>query len=191
MAKTLLFFDTETTGLLDFKADLAATNQPRVIALAAVLVKSGDLSDILSSMDVLIKPDGWTVPQDVEELTGITQEKCEADGIGILQALSAFNAMKARCDVRVGHNISFDKRMLLREEMLAGIKHDSDGADTYCTAQHARSICNIPAIGRKGNKLPTLVEAYRHFYGKPPAESHSAMADVMTTIAVYRAINNG
>ena len=56
-------YDTETTGLPDFKAPSESEHQPHIVQLACALVDL-DSRQITESMDVIIRPDGWKIPAD-------------------------------------------------------------------------------------------------------------------------------
>lgn len=176
-----LFFDTETTGLPDFKKDINDPSQPRIIQLAALLTYE---STIISELKCFIKPDGWIVPEEVEKIHGISTEKCEQYGIPMKDALHLFNAMKSVAKARVAHNISFDKVMMAREANAYGIEHNSEGLETFCTMQMSKPKCKIPptdkmmAAGFKGFKSPNLQEAYKHFFGTEFDGAHDASEDV-------------
>src|SRR5690349_3574973 len=104
---TILFFDTETTGLLDFKADLMAPHQPRIAQIAALL--TDDAGETIDEMNAIIKPDGWTIPGEVSAINHLTTERCEAEGVPMPEALGRFNELKGRCTERAAFNISYDK----------------------------------------------------------------------------------
>ena len=46
------------------------------------------------------------------------------------------------------------------------------------------------ASGRRGNKAPTLAEAYEHFTGKSLERPHDAMGDLIACKAVYFGIQS-
>jgi DNA polymerase-3 subunit epsilon len=179
----IIFFDVETTGLIDFKADLLAPHQPRIVQLAAILTEAD--GTVVDEMNVLIKPDGWTMPEEVIKIHGITTERCEAEGIPMPEALARFNGMKARRSARAAFNISFDKRLLAREAGAYGIEHNSEGIESFCVMQMAKPLCKIPAAGKKGMKAPNLREAYNHFFGQKFEGGHDAMADVLAAKAIF------
>lgn len=187
-----LFFDTETTGLIDFKSDLLAAHQPRIIQLGAIL--TSEYGETIAELNAFIKPDGWEVPEEVSKIHGITTDKCESIGIPMPLALAMFNAMKAACKCRIAHNISFDKQMLAREAGAYGITHDSAGIESFCTMHMSKSICKIPptdkmmASGVKSFKVPNLQEAHKHFFGREFEGAHDAMADVRACRDVFFSI---
>ena len=190
-----LFYDTETTGLPDFKAPSEAAHQPHIVQLAALLVDL-DTRHTIQSMDVIVRPDGWTIPDEVAAVHGITTEHAADVGIPERMAVEIFMELWAGRN-RVAHNQQFDARIL----RIALIRHlDNEAADIWkagtfeCTAIMATPICALPptdkmkAVGRFHHKTPNLGEAYRHFTGNDLQNAHSAMADVLACRDVYFAI---
>jgi DNA polymerase-3 subunit epsilon len=189
----ILFFDVETTGLLDFKAELSDPKQPHIVQLAAML--TDDEGKEIERMNVIIRPSGWEVPEEAAKIHGITTERCEAEGIWIRDALERFNGMKAQCNARVAFNISYDKRMIVREELSLGMEHTlQEGVETHCCMQMAKPLCKLPPTGKmmsagiKSFKSPKLEEAYRHFFKKDFEGAHDAMSDVLACRDIYFAI---
>lgn len=190
-----LFYDTETTGLPDFKAPSESAHQPHIVQLAALLVDM-DTRETLQSMDVITRPDGWTIPDEVAAVHGITTEHAKAVGIPERLAIEMFMELWSGRN-RVAHNQQFDARIL----RIALMRHQSTevaeiwkGAAAECTAIMATPICRIPPTAKMVNagfnkfKTPNLGEAYRHFTGNELQNAHSAIADVMACRDVYFAI---
>lgn len=187
----LLFFDTETTGLIKYteygRANLEDPSQPRVCALAASLTDTD--GKVIDEMDVLIKPDGWVIEPGAAAINGLTLERLEAEGIPSRVALDRFNELKAQCKLRIAANVSFDKQMMWIEAHRNGVPHDSEGKDELCVLQLATPYAKVPyAGGKKGYKRPKLSEAYRAIIGKEMPNSHSAMGDVRACQEIYFAI---
>lgn len=175
-----LFFDTETTGLIDRKLSLEHESQPRIIQLAAILKHE---KKSICKINLNLKHDNLIIPEKITELTGITQ-KDHDNGVPAKEALHIFSAMRDISDARVGHNISFDKTMIAREELALGIERKKYHGQDFCTMQMSRPICKMPptdkmtAAGIEGYKSPKLQEAYLHFFGKEFENAHNALADV-------------
>lgn len=193
--KTLLFYDTETAGLPDFKAPSDAAHQPHITQIAALL--TDEAGNKLASLDLLVRPDGWTIPPDLQQLTGITMERAEAGGVPELVALSAFEALWRRATLRIAHNESFDARILrIGFKRFAGICDPDEWKDgpAKCTQVLSTPILKLPptermmAAGRNHYKSANLREAYEFFTGKPLSGAHNAMIDVMGVKAVWFAI---
>lgn len=179
---TSICYDTETTGLPLFSQPSEHPDQPRVTQLAAELFDDATGATI-ASMDVIIRPDGWTIPQELQELTGITMERAERFGVPMEHALHLFMGLWGAADQRIGHNEGFDARMLRIEilrhahyaQQMAGALPFADhwkagGADR--TANSSTKIVNLPpspkmiAAKRFHPKMPNLGEAYQFFTGE-------------------------
>lgn len=192
--KKYLAFDTETTGLIDFKADLMAPHQPRIVQLAAEIYD--EEGNALRSLNAIIKPDGWDkIEEGAFKAHGITVERAQAEGRCMKEVLAEFNEMKAEADARFAYNIPYDKKMLAREAGYHNIPHDSAGIESYCVMKMATPICNMPPTGKMVKagfnkpKSPKLIEAYRFFFDKD-FEAHDAMNDVRATKEIFFLIKN-
>lgn len=200
--RTGLFYDTETTGLPLFSEPSEHPDQPHMVQLAAVLADL-ETEKAIASMDVIIRPNGWTIPDDVAAIHGITTEHAMAVGIPEELALYLFMELWMGRN-RIAHNETFDARIIRialkryhdpREESLAVPPSDVwKAAPAECTARMATPILNLPptekmiAAGRKHAKTANLGEAYQYFSGKPLENAHSAMADVQACMFIYFAM---
>ena len=198
--KPILFYDTETSGLPLWNEPNEDPRQPHLVQLAAILVDP-ETRQVLSTLDVIVRPDGWTIPDDVVAVHGITTEKAAALGVPESLALKMLLAMHERCELRVAHNEPFDMRMvLIAIKRLLG---DDYGLADYwkeqpaaCTQRLSTPILQIPATdrmrvaGRFHYKSANLSEAHRHFFGVDFDGAHSALADVQACMRVYFAIQD-
>lgn len=195
-----LFYDTETTGLPDFKAPSEAPHQPHMVQLAAVLVDPTTRKAV-QSLDVIIQPAGWQISEEVAAVHGISHERATLLGVEEHAALSLFLQLWRRCARRIGHNEQFDARILRIAMMRYGIQErlieDFHSGPTECTQRLATPIMKLPptakmvAAGRNHSKSANLSEAYEYFTGKPLVDAHSAMADALACAEVYWAIKDG
>jgi DNA polymerase-3 subunit epsilon len=198
MNNLAVFYDTETTGLPDFKEPSDAPHQPHMVQLAAALVDL-DERKIISSIDIIILPLEWEIPDDVVKVHGITKEKAMSLGVSEDLAVKVFvdMAMGPGCTIRkmIGHNESFDARILriamkrygVEEEVLEKFKN----RERYCTMRESSKMMNLEptekmkAAGFNKAKPPKLSEAYKHFTGKDMVNAHNALADVKACMTVY------
>lgn len=208
--KTILIYDFETTGLPLFKEPSEHPGQPHFTQLAAELCVE-ETGQVLGSMNMLVKPEGWTIPEDLQALTGITMEKAERYGVPAKVALDAFLELWCNADLRVGHNESFDARIariaIMRcaywsgEAMQTGAGEIPfadywKAAPAFCTQTNSSKILNLPPTEKmvakrmKGPKSPNLGEAYYHFTSKVLDGAHDAQVDIMACKAVYYGIKN-
>lgn len=199
MSDYLLFYDGETSGLPDWKAPSESPQQPHIVQLAACLVNA-DTRAVVSSMDVIIKPSGWTIADDIVAVHGITNEF--AGDVGVPEA-AALGMLLDLWDggrrVRVGHNESFDAR-IIRIGCKRFIPVAADpwkAAPALCTQRMATPIVKAAptekmiAAGRSHTKTCNLAEAYEHFTGQAPVGAHTAMGDVRMCMAVYWGVVDG
>jgi DNA polymerase-3 subunit epsilon len=189
-----LVFDTETTGLPLFDQPSEDPRQPHIVELAARLVDI-DSRKTISSLSVVVQPDGWTIPESVTQVHGITQQHAEAVGVPEMVALEIFMALWARCDVRVAHNVTFDDRIIrIALKRFGGLPDAWKAGAADCTARLSTPILNLPptakmvAAKRNGPKTPNLAEAYEFFTGAKLEGAHSARVDVNACAAIYFAI---
>lgn len=200
-----LVYDTETTGLPDFSAPSESPQQPHIVQLAALLVDLDDGKN-LASLNVTIRPDTWEIPEDVTRIHGITTEYAREVGIPEAQALSSFLCMWRMARFRVGHNESFDARIIRiaqhRFPAACVVAGAGDlGLDAWkagkaeCTQRLSTPILKLPptekmiAAGIKTpHKSANLAEAYKHFTGRELEKAHSAIADAQACKTVYLAI---
>lgn len=193
--KPVLFYDTETTGLVKFALPSSDPSQPHITQLAAELFDA-DSGRVLAFMDFMIEPDDWTIPVELEQLTGITNSLARCFGRSIKDVLSVFTWMWSAAELRVAHNESFDQRMVRIEALrILGDDHGfhedwKDGA-VFCTQANSTKIINLPpsakmvAAGRTHAKSPNLGEAYEFFTGTKLEGAHNAAVDLAACKAVY------
>lgn len=98
----ILSYDTETTGIPDWKIPSDSPDQPHLVSLAAILVNA-ETREVVDSMDVIIKPDGWEIPQETIDIHGITMEIAEKEGIPEQEALEMFLAMRGDHELSLIH----------------------------------------------------------------------------------------
>jgi DNA polymerase-3 subunit epsilon len=191
-----LFYDTETSGLPTARIPDDHPAQPHIVQLGACLVDLDEPGRIISSLDVIVQPDGWTIPTEASDVHGITTAYAREVGIDETMAVQLFHRMWQRAAVRIGHNEQFDAQIL----RIAMVRHRHGLERTWslgaaeCTARLASPIMKLPptarmiAAGRNHPKTPNLGEAYRHFTGRALEGAHSAMVDVRACMDVYLAI---
>lgn len=184
----VIIFDVETTGLPLHGVDIADPRQPRIVQLAAQL--SNEVGEVISSLSSIIKPDGWTsIPEGAQKAHGISFERCMDEGRDMKDVLAEFNAMKDEATDRAAYNISFDKRLLLREATYHEIEHDNSKFDnnSYCVMKMVTPIVKMPPTGKMVKagfdkfKNPKLIEAYKFFFDKEFEGAHDALNDVIAT----------
>jgi DNA polymerase III subunit epsilon len=183
MSKTILFLDTETTGLpKNWKAPY--DQWPRMVSLAFSLVR-GD--EILGQNEYIIKPDGYEIPLEASNIHGITTKEAQAKGNDIQMVLIQLATMTELADLVVFHNSSFDVGIITGEQKRLGYPPESlicRSKKLFCTKQQSTNICRIPNVGRGGYKWPSLAELCA-FCGVENKGAHNALNDVVATKQCY------
>lgn len=193
-----LFYDKETQGLPIFSEPSEDPRQPHIVQIGALLVDM-TTREILEELDVIVKPDGWTIPDEVAAIHGVTTEIALERGIpekdAIERLLTMWRTEAAQPVLRIGFNETFDARImriglfrhfdeLTADAWKAGAAHD---VMKICTP-----ICKLPptakmvAVRRGGQfKSPKLTEAYEHFFGEKLDGAHSALVDARATMRIH------
>ncbi|MCO7567798.1 3'-5' exonuclease [Pseudomonas sp. S 311-6] len=196
MSQLICVFDTETTGLPAFKQPSDHPDQPHIVDICALLyTPEGELVD---SFEAMVRPDGWSIPNEVSVIHGITNEIALEHGIAEAAAIEGFLDIWNRAGLRVAHNVSFDDRI-----MRIGFKRFQDAwvaesyreAAKFCTCQATTNIVQCPptekmiASGR-GHlfKQPTVAEALKFFTGEDLVGGHRARPDAEACARVYFAL---
>lgn len=186
-----LFFDTETTGKPIRGVPPWAEGQPRIVQLCALLCDE-DGADV-NLFAAIIKPDGWTIPDEVAALHGITQAQAERVGVPIKTALSMFRWMAAPAKKLIAHSAEFDMDRVNGELHLAGIDEKVFSVwkqDLFCTKLAMMDVCRLEFKERKSwskqeFRWPSLEEAHIHAFGEKFAGAHNAFSDVFACKRVF------
>lgn len=193
----VLFYDTETSGLPLCHEPSGDPGQPHIVQLAADLVDVDKPTDIIASIDFTVRPKDWAFEEDAVEKHGITEEMAYARGIEEKAATDAFFALWELSTFRVGHNESFDARIV---RIATKRYYDDELVNRWkagraeCTQKLATPIVKAPPsdkmleAGMKHSKTANLAEAYEHFHGEPMVDAHTAIADMRACRDVWFAI---
>lgn len=174
-----LFFDTETTGIpRDYNAPASNTrNWPRLVQLGWIL--TDESGNEISSGNEIVKPEGFIIPSDASRVHGITTEIALRDGKPLGQVIQSFLKDANGISCFVGHNISFDQRVVGAELIRLGIADNVSTARSLDTMKAATDYCKIS--GPYGYKWPKLIELHRKLFSCDFEDAHDAMADITAT----------
>jgi DNA polymerase III epsilon subunit-like protein len=182
-----LIYDTETTGLYNFKARPGDHSQPEVLQLCAKMSQDGK---IVSSINVFVRGEK-DIDEKAYETHRISRDFANAVGISRRQMVLLFNQLAHQADVLVGHNVDFDQKMLTHAMIVeGGTAEVFQKKASYCTMKAATDICKIPSPRKPGTfKWPSLAEAYAILVDpRGFSNAHDAEADVLATHEVYRVL---
>lgn len=175
----LVFFDTETTGLLP---DDPSQPVPGIIEIAVVQT-SPDAREILDSYEtkIVLERDRYPVSDDALKINGYSDKEWAAAAPLETAMREVVKRMPFGFQL-AGHNTAFDIGMLkasLRRAQLRVPKFYYHYVDTMSLAQPLVAKGHIDNV-----KLVTVA----NFFGVEHSAAHTAMSDVRATIGVYRAI---
>lgn len=181
----ICFFDTETTGIYNRAQPHGSPMQPHICQLGAQLcTESGR---IVAEMNLLVRPNNWSVPAEAEAIHGISTELCQTYGLPIATVIKLFAQFVRRARLVAAHNFPFDQGMAWTEFVRCEAATELAlflGCPSFCTMQTLTSIMKLP--GRSGSfKWPNLQEAHEFICGSRFEGGHDAMADVNALRRVF------
>lgn len=161
MEKDYVVIDIETTGLHD---------TDRIIEIGALKVVNGEVAD---TFECLVNC-GGIIPKGITELTGITNDLIEEDGIGIAEALERFRGFCGESFL-IGHNIQFDMNFLRREFISCGYEPMKNR-----TVDTVR-LCRKKRINVRSHSLTAIADITGIKYEK----AHRALKDCEIVYGIY------
>lgn len=178
---TVVFFDTETSGL-DFEKN-------QIIELAASVVKKTDNGyHIPVSADLFVKlPEGQKLPEVIVELTGIDDRTLQRSGWAEEVVAEKFADMIRNDDgpvLLVAHNAQFD--LLFVRAMLK--RHNCDGLELLEAADYLDSLTVYKDRRSYPHKLANAIVDYN--LRDKVRNSHRAIDDVAALFEVVKAMDN-
>lgn len=197
----IVFLDTETSGLPDFRAPSDAPQQPHLLQLAAILteddctVQRGLLCTLIAvPEEVRIEPQAFAVH-------GISDDACRRNGVSLRTALDLLFAWGRIADRKVAHSANFDRKILRIAAARAGYDRTTeidpfDQGGWFCTMMAARPILRLPMPnGKKGFRFPSLVDSLDGLIeggvgsmDRVAGAAHDALWDVRACRRVYHAL---
>lgn len=178
-----LIFDTETTGLpQDYSAPITDfDNWPRLVQLA--WQHHDHTGKLLSSGNYIIKPEGFTIPFNSEKIHGISTQKAIEEGEDLEKVLHIFRKAMDKAYFLVGHNVSFDEKVMGAEFLRKMIPSAITSKPKIDTKDESTQFCAIPST--RGFKWPTLAELHIRLFGENFEDAHDAAADVEATSRAF------
>lgn len=190
----IFIYDTETTGLNQKHLPAGHPDQPYLVQLGCLLVS--DTGREVCSADLIVRPQGWTVPEGAARIHGITTEIAAEVGVPVATALSVFAQLRQNAQEVVAFNEEFDSFIIRTAFARFGKNPSHRGPDKItCAMKLASDIMRLPptarmrAAGFDKHKPPNLQEAYKHFVDSKGFDgAHSAVVDCRATAEVLLAI---
>lgn len=185
-----LILDTETTGLINYdgivtkKAVIENPSLfPDVVEIAWITVSRK--YEEVSRNRFIIKQEN-KIPKDAIKIHGITDEKCQKEGVDWIVAYEKLIYDLEECDYIVGHNVSFDKKVIEGFCLKKNLKKPFSKKKKYDTMAMGRQL-----MKRKFFKLQDL--AFKLFGREQILDNfdfHNAMDDVEITTNCFCWLHN-
>ncbi|MBU0792131.1 MAG: 3'-5' exonuclease, partial [Gammaproteobacteria bacterium] len=108
----ILFYDTETTGKLDFKKPITDPCQPKIMQMGVML--DDELKNIVHQFAYIIKPyyEWKSEYEEAVSIHGITYETAMKYGVPIEQLFQSFKNLLLNADLCVCHNVAYDSKVI-------------------------------------------------------------------------------
>lgn len=183
--KKVLSFKTETNGLPLWRARSNDEGQPHIVRLAAVLCDA-ETQEVIDQMDVVIRPEGWEIPQETIEVHGIAFDHAIEKGISESSAIEMFLGLVRKADAVVSSNKQFNSRII----RIALKRHAEEFHQEAWNDNKENHFCAVKmAKDDLGNKGIALDEALAHYTGNT-AKNNDSLVNAESAAKVYFAINN-
>jgi len=179
--------------MVDWNLPVDHPTQPHIVQLAGILCDDDDACSIIKQFQTIIKPDGWEIQEEAARIHGISRDYAWKFGEKIDDAFKAFNKLIAQADGSgdgrlIGHNVTFDIRMMLREYSTLPV-HDHIPINNllpFCTMKSMTNVCRIPhPTRRSGYKWPKLMEAYYYCFNAEFPNVHTALGDTLACRDIF------
>lgn len=167
-----MVFDTETTGLFNFKLPADDPSQPRLASAAFILCDEAGAE--VEAHKFYVQPDGWEMPAEAGAINGLTTEFLCEKGIPVCQVLDFYQEQVEAGRVVSAFNAQFDLKMMRSEFRRAGRDDLFERTPNLCLMRNldpygADGLC----IRRGFVKLREACD----FFGIINQDAHDALSD--------------
>jgi DNA polymerase III epsilon subunit-like protein len=199
--KKVLFIDLETTGLVkktisnivqekkypNYKEN-ENYDSSRIVQFGYIYMKEFDYDYEIKPVNIksiIIKPEGFEIPEETIKIHGITNKIANEKGIQIKKALKKIKKIVADTEYIIGYNIFFDINIFMNE------LYRKDFNKTIKKLKELKKEEKILCIGElskqyKGYKkyMPSQQNIYKELFEKLIENIHNAQYDICATIEI-------
>ena len=191
----IICFDTETTGLIPRPKPMifAKDKWPYILQLSYIVYDT-DSKNYIFENDYIKLEDYSVITEESYNIHKIDKIFLQQNGKNINEVLIKFNTYLKDSQIVLGHNLQFDKDMIIiecyRNKVFHYFNNNMLKIKEYCTMKQGINICKIEKTNSAGEiyyKWPKLKELYLELFKKEPDESllHNAFYDVYYTLKCY------
>lgn len=172
----ILVLDTETTDKPPSIKLMKETVEfwPYIVQMSFILLD--DTTFKYTEYDYIIKT---SAEIDNSNIHGITKGMNTAQGFAFTDIYEIFKLCAQQADIVVGHNLSFDLKMLQAECFRNELEYVPPRI-TYCTMMSSTRICNLPQ-----QKWPRLEELHTCLFHEKANNLHNALQDCIICLRCY------
>ena len=183
---------------------------PSILQLSYILYDTDDKANATIFNKYIDIPEDVKISEGSLAIHHITREKiasaADVNRAKIYDALDKFMDDVSKADIIVGHNVQFDRKMIIaeltrvsKEHKIDQIKEMMDDSHFECTMEKTKAVCNLKIRIEYNDKKtgepkafykiksPKLLESYKHYFGYEPSGDslHDALIDVVVCLRVY------
>ena len=187
----IVFVDVETTGLPDRDSygnyvtprKKAAYDNARLLSLSYMITDYTGNS-IMDPKELFVKPYGFTIPEEISELTGITTENANERGRHLNSVVTEFeiDIRKHAVTYFISHNVEFDKKIVMNSALR---RHWIKDSLLLHMEDEMRYKCTSKLIKSKLGRYMELSEAVKDILKEEPAGLHTALQDMKYCKKLY------
>lgn len=176
----IIIFDTETTGLPKQRyIDPVAfkNNWPDLVSLSYKLYEfDGHTKTLLKTFDKIVKPIGWSIPDESVQFHQITEAIANEKGENLETVINEFIQDIKDVYMIVAHNLEFDRNVILNVaywRLNNNIKNIWPTQAEFCTFEKYRNELGRSTQRKNLNSLYVAT-----FNKEPPPNAHNSRRDV-------------
>lgn len=177
-----LVFDTETTGLLDFKKPADDPSQPHLASIA--MIETDAFGIELDRTELYVKPNGWTMPAEAQAINGLTTEFLMENGTPIEIVLDVYEGYVRRGLSVVAFNVQFDIKMMRAEFRRLG-RDDLFSITRNSCLMRSLKPYQARGLDMRAGQFVTLAKACE-FFGITNSGAHSASGDANAALSILQ-----
>ena len=194
ITKSILFFDTETTGLPSDKSHCwrPSDNEPNIVQLAWTWWKytfeEWKLIDSKEEKFDLLFKSIKPIPAKLTEIHWISDDMVkDCEFASYSPKFLQFLTWTKEADILCGHNLFFDLNMVkietrrMFETHNFQQRHQDSLEKTMDTMKASVDLCKLPSKWRWKYKNPKLSELYQFLFNEDFDNAHNAFADIEAT----------
>lgn len=177
---SILVFDCETTGLINYKTH----KYPHIVQLSWITYNE------YKENNYIIRPE-IPIPVESSNIHKITQEIADKQGIPIQEAIILFLKDFRNANIIIAHNLSFDLTVLKKECERNHISIPTAFKTYYCTMKNSIDLCRIEMKSTRNPdetyfKYPKLIELFKHLFPEEELSNlHNALVDNIVCLRCY------